>query len=56
VNILHTAQRLRSDPRRPALIIHGRIQLNERSVSVIYERFEDLPVNWAAGKRTHDLR
>ena len=39
----------------PALIIHGRIERQERSVNVIAERFEALPVAPQAEQRVHNF-
>ena len=39
----------------PTLIVHGRIERQERSVNVIAERFEALPVLGGLGHRTHDF-
>jgi error-prone DNA polymerase len=39
----------------PALIVHGHIERQERSVNVIAERFEPLPVISEAGRRVHSF-
>ncbi|MGE0688352.1 MAG: DNA polymerase III subunit alpha [Dehalococcoidia bacterium] len=39
----------------PALIVHGHIERQERSVNVIAERFEELPLMQAASKRVHNF-
>jgi error-prone DNA polymerase len=59
VNII-TAPRLVTKYRRliegaPALIVHGRIERQERSINVIAERFEPLPVVANAERRVHSF-
>ena len=39
----------------PALIVHGHIERQERSVNVIAERFEDLPIIADAERRVHNF-
>jgi error-prone DNA polymerase len=39
----------------PALIVHGRIEREERSVNVIAERFEALPIVADAERRVHNF-
>jgi DNA polymerase III alpha subunit len=39
----------------PALIVHGHIERQERSVNVIAERFEPLPIVSEAGRRVHSF-
>ena len=39
----------------PALIVHGHIERQERSVNVIAERFEALPVVSDAERRVHSF-
>jgi error-prone DNA polymerase len=39
----------------PALIVHGHIERQERSVNVIAERFEELPVDAHAERRVHSF-
>jgi error-prone DNA polymerase len=39
----------------PALIVHGHIERQERSVNVIAERFEALPITSGAEKRVHSF-
>jgi error-prone DNA polymerase len=39
----------------PALIVHGHIERQERSVNVIAERFEDLPIVADAERRVHNF-
>ena len=39
----------------PALIVHGHIERQERSVNVIAERFERLPIASMAEKRVHNF-
>ena len=39
----------------PALIVHGHIERQERSVNVIAERFEKLPIISDAEKRVHSF-
>jgi DNA polymerase III alpha subunit len=39
----------------PALIVHGHIERQERSVNVIAERFEPLPITSEAGRRVHSF-
>jgi error-prone DNA polymerase len=39
----------------PALIVHGHIERQERSVNVIAERFEELPVIGDAERRVHNF-
>jgi error-prone DNA polymerase len=39
----------------PALIVHGRIERQERAVNVIAERFEAIPVPSAATRRVHSF-
>ncbi|HXH23122.1 MAG TPA: error-prone DNA polymerase [Dehalococcoidia bacterium] len=41
--------------RAPALIVHGRIEREERSVNVIAERFEALPITSHAERRVHSF-
>jgi error-prone DNA polymerase len=41
--------------RAPALIVHGRIERQERSVNVIAERFEALPITSQAERRVHSF-
>ena len=59
INVI-TAPRLIPKFRRliesaPALIVHGHIERQERSVNVIAERFEALPVASTAGGRVHSF-
>ena len=59
INVI-TAPRLIPKFRRliesaPALIVHGHIERQERSVNVIAERFEALPVASTAGGRIHSF-
>jgi error-prone DNA polymerase len=39
----------------PALIVHGHIERQERSVNVIAERFEPLPIVSGAERRVHNF-
>jgi error-prone DNA polymerase len=39
----------------PALVVHGHIQRQERSVNVIAERFEALTIDWSAERRVHNF-
>jgi error-prone DNA polymerase len=39
----------------PALIVHGHIERQERSVNIIAEHFSDLPIASAAEKRVHNF-
>jgi error-prone DNA polymerase len=39
----------------PAIVVHGHIERQERSVNVIAERFEAMTVNQEAGKRAHNF-
>jgi error-prone DNA polymerase len=41
--------------RAPALIVHGHIERQERSVNVIAERFERLAVTSKAERRVHSF-
>ena len=59
INVI-TAPRLKDRYRRliesaPALIVHGHIEREERSVNVIAERFENLPVISDAERRVHSF-
>jgi error-prone DNA polymerase len=41
--------------RAPALIVHGRVERQERSVNVIAERFEALPITSQTERRVHSF-